>query len=211
VKVEFKEWPKTPRLFREIVVTEKLDGTNAAVQIIPVASLDRITTEDGELIEFFDPQPIAVVDGFAVYAQSRNRLIFPGKTTDNYGFAGWVENNAASLVEDLGEGIHYGEWWGQGIARKYGATVKTFSLFNTARYADVTFTTPNLDVVPVLYEGANNTAAIEAALTLLGAGGSIASPGYMNPEGVIVFHSASRQVFKVTLDANDAGKWEAAA
>jgi hypothetical protein len=211
VKVDFQAWPKTPRLFREITVTEKLDGTNAAVQIIPVANLDRITTEDGDLIEFFDPQPIAVVDGFAVYAQSRNRLIFPGKTTDNYGFAGWVENNAASLVEDLGEGIHYGEWWGQGVARKYDAKVKTFSLFNTARYADITFTTPNLDVVPVLYEGENNTAAITAALTLLGAGGSVASPGFMNPEGVIVFHSASRQVFKVTLDSNDAGKWEAAA
>ncbi len=211
MKVEFKEWPKTPRLFREIVVTEKLDGTNAAVQIIPVANLDRITTEDGELIEFFDPQPIAVVGGFAVYAQSRNRLIFPGKQTDNYGFAGWVERSAASLVEDLGEGIHYGEWWGQGIARKYGAQHKTFSLFNVARYADTTFTTPSLDLVPVLYEGENNTAAIEAALTLLGAGGSVASPGFMNPEGVIVYHSASRQVFKVTLDANDAAKWEAAA
>lgn len=211
MKVEFKEWPKTPRLFREIVVTEKLDGTNAAVQIVPVAEVDRVTKEDGEVIAFFDPQPIAVVDGFAVYAQSRNRLIFPGKTTDNYGFAGWVENNAASLVEDLGEGIHYGEWWGQGVARKYDAKVKTFSLFNVARYADATFTTPNLDLVPVLYEGENNTAAIEAALTLLGAGGSVASPGFMNPEGVIVFHSASRQVFKVTLDSNDQGKWQAAA
>jgi hypothetical protein len=210
VKVEFQAWPKTPRLFREIVVTEKLDGTNAAIQIVELATLDHVVRADGT-VEPFDPQPIAVVDGCAVYAQSRNRLIFPGKTTDNYGFAGWVENNAASLVEDLGEGIHYGEWWGQGVARKYNAKVKTFSLFNTARYADVTFTTPNLDVVPVLYEGENNTAAVEAALTLLGAGGSVASPGFMNPEGVIVFHSASRQTFKVTLDANDAGKWEAAA
>ncbi|MDR6794832.1 hypothetical protein J2X12_002843 [Pseudarthrobacter oxydans] len=210
MKVEFKEWPKTPRLFREIVVTEKLDGTNAAVQILELATLDHIVKADGT-VELYDPQPIAVVDGFAVYAQSRNRLIFPGKTTDNYGFAGWVENNAASLVEDLGEGIHYGEWWGQGVARKYNAKVKTFSLFNVARYADVTFTTPNLGIVPVLYEGENNTAAIEAALTLLGAGGSVASPGFMNPEGVIVFHSASRQVFKVTLDSNDQGKWQAAA
>lgn len=211
MKVEFQAWPKTPRLFREIVVTEKLDGTNAAVQIIPVASMDRWMDESGETTAFFDPQPIAVVDGFAVYAQSRNRLIFPGKTTDNYGFAGWVERNAASLVEDLGEGIHYGEWWGQGIARKYGAQHKTFSLFNVARYADITFTTPSLDLVPVLYSGENNTAAVEAALTLLGAGGSVASPGFMNPEGVIVFHSASRQVFKVTLDSNDQGKWQAAA
>lgn len=211
MKIEFKEWPKTPRLFRDVTVTEKLDGTNAAIQIIPVAEMDRWMNEAGETTAFFDPQPIAVVDGFAVYAQSRNRLIFPGKSTDNYGFAGWVERNATSLVEDLGEGIHYGEWWGQGIARKYDAKFKTFSLFNTARYSDITFTTPSLDVVPVLYEGDNNTAAIQAALTLLGAGGSVASPGFMKPEGIIVFHSASRQVFKVTLDSNDSGKWEVAA
>lgn len=211
MKVEFQEYSKTPRLFREITVTEKLDGTNAAVQIIPVADLDRVTTEDGELIEFFDPKPIAVVDGFAVYAQSRNRLIFPGKTTDNYGFAGWVERSAASLVEDLGEGIHFGEWWGAGIARKYGAQHKTFSLFNVARYADTTFITPNLDTVPVLYEGMFEESEIEDALAMLSAGGSVAASGYMNPEGIIVFHSASRQVFKVTLDANDGGKWETAA
>ena len=211
MKIEFLEWPKTPRLFRDIVVTEKLDGTNAAVRIVPVADVDRVTKEDGEVIAFFDPQPIAVVDGFAVYAQSRNRLIFPGKTTDNYGFAGWVENNSASLVEDLGEGIHYGEWWGQGVARKYGAKVKTFSLFNTNRYADITFTTPNLDVVPVLYEGPFDQLEIDDAMVRLQLRGSVASPGFMNPEGVCVYHSASRQVFKVTLDANDAGKWQAAA
>lgn len=211
MKVEFSPWPKTPRLFRDITVTEKLDGTNAAVQIVPVAELDRLEHEHGGLIEFYGPQPIAVVDGLAVFAQSRNRLIIPGKTTDNYGFAGWVERNAASLVEDLGEGIHYGEWWGQGIARKYDAQHKTFSLFNTARYADITFTTPSLDVVPVLYEGPFDQSIIDGTLTALSILGSKASPGFMKPEGIIVYHSASRQVFKVTLDSNDSGKWENAA
>jgi hypothetical protein len=210
MKVEFSPWPKTPRLFRDITVTEKLDGTNAAVQIVELATLDHVVRGDGE-VELFGPQPIAVIDGLAIFAQSRNRLIFPGKTTDNYGFAGWVENNAASLVEDLGEGIHYGEWWGQGIARKYDAKVKTFSLFNTARYADITFTTPNLDVVPILYEGPFDQAEIDGVLTSLRLDGSYASIGFKNPEGVIVYHSASRQVFKVTLDSNDQGKWETAA
>jgi len=211
MKVEFSPWPKTPRLFRDITVTEKLDGTNAAVQIVPVAELDRWTNDEGVVISFYDPQPIAVVDGLAIFAQSRNRLIFPGKTTDNYGFAGWVERNAASLVEDLGEGIHYGEWWGQGIARKYDAQHKTFSLFNTARYADITFTTPGLDIVPVLYEGPFDQHQVDHALATLSLGGSVASPGFKKPEGIIVYHSASRQVFKVTLDSNDQGKWETAA
>ena len=211
MKVEFQAWAKTPRLFRDITVTEKIDGTNAAVQIVPVAELDRWTTEDGETITFYDPQPIAVVDGFAVFAQSRSRLITPGKTTDNYGFAGWVERNAASLVEDLGEGIHYGEWFGAGIQRSYGLKEKKFWLFNTARYAEATFTTPNLDIVPVLHEGHFDQWEVENALNKLRVNGSYAAPGFMNPEGICVYHSASRQAFKVTLDKNDAGKWEAAA
>lgn len=210
MRVEFQAWPKTPRLFRDIVITEKLDGTNAAIQITPLEELDRVIHEHGG-IEYFDPQPIAVIDGFAVHAQSRNRLIFPGKTTDNYGFAGWVERNAATLVEDLGAGIHYGEWWGQGIARKYDQQHKTFSLFNVARYAEVTFNTPSLDLVPVLHEGHFDQWEVENALSKLRTEGSKASPGFMNPEGICVYHSASRQVFKVTLDNQDAGKWELAA
>lgn len=39
-------------------------------------------------------------------------------------------------------------------------------------------------------------------------GGSVASPYFMNPEGICVFHSQSRKVYKVTLDNNDRGKWE---
>ena len=31
--IEFKEWPKTPRLLRNITITEKIDGTNAAIGI----------------------------------------------------------------------------------------------------------------------------------------------------------------------------------
>ena len=34
---EFVEWPKTKRLFRDIVVTEKLDGTNSAIHLTPIA------------------------------------------------------------------------------------------------------------------------------------------------------------------------------
>lgn len=86
---EFVEWPKTKRLFRDIVVTEKLDGTNSAIHLTPVADweADLISTVPG------DRSLHAVeVDGvhWAVTAQSRKRIITPGKTTDNYGFAGWV-------------------------------------------------------------------------------------------------------------------------
>jgi hypothetical protein len=198
--VEFKEWPKTPRLLRNITITEKIDGTNAAIGIIP--------SDD-----YNDPNIMAHValdgDVFGVYAQSRKRLITPGKSTDNYGFAGWVQQNAAELVALLGEGLHYGEWWGAGIQRKYGMPTKQFSLFNTARHAQLE-TTLNLSVVPVLYEGPNDTAAVTAALESLRTNGSLAAPGFMNPEGICIYQAASRQISKVTLDKEDAGKWEAA-
>ena len=206
--IEFKEWPKTPRLLRNITITEKIDGTNAAIGIVPV--------ERGLPAEDRDPNIFATIptqDGLlGVYAQSRSRLITPGKQTDNYGFAGWVQSNADALVDLLGEGLHYGEWWGNGIQRKYGMSEKWFSLFNTARYAELEEDLDlNLSVVPVLYEGPNDTAAIAAALESLRVNGSVAAPGFMNPEGICVYQAASRQISKVTLDKNDAGKWESAA
>ncbi|GAB1326953.1 RNA ligase family protein [Streptomyces sennicomposti] len=204
---EFVEWPKTKRLFRDIVVTEKLDGTNSAVHISEdEGSLDR-------------SRAYADVDGtrYVITAQSRKRIITPGKTTDNYGFAGWVYEHADSLVRLLGEGLHFGEWWGQGIQRNYGMEDRRFSLFNTDRYDHLNhddaalFDGSRVNTVPVLYRGTFADAAICQALTDLGDYGSVAAPGYMNPEGICVYHSQSRNVYKVTLDHNDAGKWEAAA
>jgi len=202
--IEFKEWPKTPRLLRNITITEKIDGTNAAIGIVPT-----------EKVEAGDPAIIAEVvsdtgEDFVVYAQSRTRLITPGKSTDNYGFAGWVERNAAELVKLLGEGLHYGEWWGNGIQRGYGMAEKWFSLFNTDRYQGISEQTAlNIAAVPVLYRGPNDTEAINLAMTQLREWGSVAAPGFIKPEGVCVFQHASRTIGKVTLDKNDAGKWEA--
>lgn len=216
--IEFQEWPKTPRLLRNIVITEKIDGTNAAIGIVPISSVYHSHPAD---IDAPGLEDITVLEGsvfakvehegaiYGVYAQSRTRLITPGKSTDNYGFAGWVQRNAAELVEVLGEGLHYGEWWGAGIQRKYGMAEKWFSLFNTTRHAGIE-TSINLSVVPVLYEGANDTEAIAAVLEVLRRDGSVAAPGFMNPEGICVYQSASRQISKVTLDKDDAGKWEAA-
>jgi len=36
--------------------------------------------------------------------------------------------------------------------------------------------------------------------------GSYAAPGFMQPEGVVVYHKASGQVFKKTPDKNDGHK-----
>lgn len=176
--IEFVEFPKLPRLSREIIVTEKIDGTNAQVCI----------TEDG---------------GF--YVGSRSRWITP--QDDNFGFAAWAYANRDELMQ-LGPGSHFGEWWGAGIQRRYGLTEKRWSLFNTARWSE---SRPACcHVVPVLYVGPFTTDAVENALSALRIGGSFAAPGFMNPEGVVVYHSAGRVGFKKTIHKDEVPKGQAA-
>lgn len=202
--LEFQPWPKIARLNRDITVTEKIDGTNAAVVIV----LDEYGESDSA-------QTVTVVGDYAVYAQSRTRFITPGQ--DNYGFAGWVQENAEALVETLGAGTHFGEWWGAGIQRKYGLTGsdKRFSLFNTARWGNewpgkCAGLVPGLSVVPTIYRGPFDQDAITDSIDHLRMRGSIAAPGFMRPEGIVVWHDAARQSFKVTLEGDEAPKGQEA-
>lgn len=174
---EFQPWPKIARLNRDITITEKIDGTNAA---------------------------ILVADDLTVAAQSRTRIITP--EDDNFEFARWVQEHAAELAVTLGPGRHFGEWWGQGIQRKYGLDEKRFSLFNTARYAGLEGL---VSTVPVLYQGPFSGWVVSRELDQLRWHGSVAAPGFMHPEGVVVFHSAAQQMFKVTLKGDEAPKSQA--
>lgn len=189
--MEFKEFPKLYRLSRDIIVTEKLDGTNAQVLI------DDITLLDPEYVVYEK-------DGLGVVAGSRNRFIKPG--ADNFGFAAWVQQNAEELL-GLGIGQHFGEWWGKGIQRGYGLEEKRFSLFNTERWSDDSVRPACCHVVPVLYSGPMDTEAIDEQLRMLHDNFSVAAPGFDNPEGVVVFHTHSRHGYKKTLDNNDNHKW----
>lgn len=171
--IPFQGFPKIARLNRECVATEKIDGTNASVWI----SDDRTTIQAG----------------------SRTRWITP--EADNFGFARWVYDHAEELIAGLGPGLHFGEWWGQGIQRKYGQDRKRFSLFNVHKWGE---NRPECcDVVPVLARGLDIRAVTEEALYMLRRCGSIAAPGFANPEGVVVFHTAGSHLYKVTLE-NDA-------
>lgn len=208
--IEFQAWPKTPRLFRDVTITEKIDGTNAAIHIVH----DPAYHELGAFPEGHTIDPATGL-GYRVGAQSRKRLIFPGD--DNFGFAAWVAEHATTLVSILGEGVHYGEWWGSGIQRGYGLTKgeKRFSLFNVHRYGplvevDGVHQLVGLDVVPVLYEGPFDQAAIRTAIWSLRTFGSLAARGFRNPEGVIVYHSASRSVYKVLTENDELPKGVAA-
>lgn len=186
--MDFKEFPKMPRLSREIIVTEKIDGTNAQVAVV-------------ELDGYSAPGAVWEGDGLAIYAGSRTRWITP--EADNFGFAAWVRDNAEE-VATLGPGNHFGEWWGAGIQRRYGLTDKRFSLFNVARWGDER--PACCDVVPVLYRGDFDTAAIEDCIASLRDFGSRAAPGFMKPEGVVVFHTAGNVGFKKTLEKDEVPK-----
>lgn len=180
---EFVEFPSIPRLARDIIITEKVDGTNAQVHI----------TEDGRM-----------------FAGSRSRWITPA--ADNFGFAAWVQAHRDELFA-LGPGSHFGEWWGSGIQRGYGLTNgdKRFHLFNVGRWVPPggvlasekqAFAPACCGVVPVLYRGPFDTGAVESTLGVLAQTGSVVAPGFMKPEGIVVFHEQSRTLFKRTLDGD---------
>lgn len=119
---------------------------------------------------------------------------------DNFGFWRWCNEHTDELLT-LGPGTHFGEWWGSEIQRGYGLTKgeKRFSLFNTSRWSDDATRPACCHCVPVLYAGMFDQGAIMTALHALEANGSVASPGFMKPEGVIVWHTAARIYFKKTI------------
>jgi hypothetical protein len=182
-QIPFTPWPKTPRIGRAMwcMITEKIDGTNAQIVINDECKLTAIG--------------------------SRNRWIKPGD--DNYGFAAWVVSNQSWLEQLLGPGTHFGEWWGSGIQRGYGLGKKRFSLFNAFRWrkhiqagGDMP---PDVDHVPILFEGEYTRGQVEAVMADLARDGSVAAPGFGNPEGVCIHINGS--TMKHTFDGP---KWEAA-
>jgi hypothetical protein len=205
----FTAFPKIPRLYKDVTITEKIDGTNAGIRIVyaPNGLL-----ETGGL----------TVDEYVIFAQSRTRDLPTSspkmdqhpddwRKRDNHGFAQWVVEHAEKLVETLGEGVHFGEWWGFGINRGYGLQKgdKRFSLFNRTRWGhfddpDQLPNIPGIGVVPELYNGPMSLMAVDATMQALTMVGSYAAPGFMNPEGVVLFHSAGNHLYKVTYGYDSA-------
>jgi hypothetical protein len=183
---EFKEFKKIPRLSREIIITEKIDGTNGLIYI----------DETNEL-----------------FIGSRNRWL--DEHSDNHNFWHWATENKEELLR-LGKGYHYGEFWGNGIQRGYNLPKgeKRFSLFNAGKWIKdkniilkekQKYCPACCYVVPILYEGIFDTQEIFNILKLLEIGGSHASPNFMKPEGIIIYHKAGGYYFKKTIE-NDEGK-----
>jgi RNA ligase len=197
---EFVPFRKIGRLSREMVVTEKLDGTNGVIFIgEPNSALDFSRQAGGYPGEFL--------------VGSRSRWIPAGE--DNHGFSTWAYQHKDELIAGLGPGWHHGEWWGKGIARGYGINEKRFSLFNTSLWGPQSDGAGNwicgrhpacCHVVPMLYRGAFDTADVTKVMAALKYTGSLAAPGFMQPEGVVVFHPQGNFLLKKTFEKDDAGK-----
>lgn len=189
---DFIEFPKMARLSREVLITEKIDGTNGCLLI----------NDDG------------------LFVGSRTRWISPAD--DNHNFARWAREHEVELLT-LGHGLHFGEWWGSGIQRGYGLRngEKRFSLFNAIRWCPhgaepqrILTADPRIvkfqdvapaccHIVPILWRGIFDTAQVDFQLCRLRVNGSEAAPGFMQPEGVVVYHMAGGVGFKKTLLKDD--------
>lgn len=216
--MEYIPFPKIPRLSRNIVVTEKIDGTNACVAISCAPDGFQSPLND---FDFRIPK-----GGMEWNVRFGSRTRWLSLASDNYGFCRWGRDNLYDLIE-LGVGNHFGEWWGSGIQRGYGLQEKRFSLFNAGRFveAGVIADAPPCfalkdgmavapaccHVVPVMYQGPFVQDEIEACLSALEFDGSKAAPGYDNPEGIIIYHTAAGSYFKKTIEKDEQWKGKEAA
>lgn len=144
---------------------------------------------------------VHVTEDGDVRAGSRLRWITPAD--DNHGFAAWVEKHQSALAT-LGPGYHFGEWWGQGINRGYGLKEKRFSLFNVTRRDEERPSCCSL--VPIIWRGDFDYLDVAMRLEDLAVVGSYAVPGFMRPEGIVIYHVAGNVLFKKTIEKDYAPK-----
>jgi hypothetical protein len=216
----YPKFKSIPRLHRSVYVMEKVNGTNGLIEIV---SAEKYYSEPVQADR--SGYAVATDDGaYLVFAGSRNRWLSP--ENDNFGFAKWVWENAYKLATGLGEGKHYGEWFGKGIQSGYGLNEKRFALFNVNRWYDprnpgdigkylehfpkaqhVPFLAA-VTVAPVIAigNGRDINSTVEYALHTLESEGSVIAPGFMKPEGVVVWHDAAQAYFKATIENDESPK-----
>jgi hypothetical protein len=219
--MRFVEFKKIPRLSRDVIITEKLDGSNGQIVIMSkekiILECENCDYTSQDFIDKFclyihpDNPHVEEKDKLYIFAASRNRWLNVGKQNDNHAFAYWVKENAPDLVM-LGEGRHYGEYYGKSIQRGYGLDHKRFALFNTSKWQNrglkliddkQQYAPVPCEVVPTLYEGNFDTQVIEYYLDKLAREGSVAVRGFKPAEGVVIYHTASGHYYKKTVE-NDA-------
>lgn len=177
---EFRSFDEIARLHSNVVITEKVHGSNAQ---------------------------ILIADDFS-YVNAGSRTKWLTLDDDNYGFARRVYDNAEEVVKLLGPGRHFGEWYGSGINSGYGLKEKRLALFNTHRWSPVKAEgkLPSwVDVVPVLYQGPWKEGLVPGVMEKLKAGGSQIAPGFMKPEGIVIRFDRNGAMFKHVFEVEETG------
>lgn len=159
-------------------------------EFIKWGSINRFENEKYHFTEKIDGTNACIVIGEDgdYFCQSRSKIITPD--SDNYGFAGWIKKNESEILK-LGEGRWYGEWWGLGIQRGYDQSNKRLSLF----YYPGELPTDLVTRVPHI-----PVASVSECIEYLKTNGSLAAPGYMKPEGAVVYHSLAKTRYKIIID-----------
>lgn len=180
--MEFKSFEKISKFSGiAMTITQKIHGTNAQIRIYEE---ELPGSRSGEKI-------------IKCQASSRTRDIFVGD--DNFGFARYVKDNEAEIIEKLGLGTHFGEWAGPGINSGEGLSEKTFIIFNHYRFPPERPLPKQMMVVPVLYTGHYDYVSVVQTMDKLKEEGSRLSPGFMRPEGIVIEVAGKRykKVFEV--------------
>jgi len=181
--LEFKPWRSIEKYDGvHVTITEKIHGTNAHVHVVK--------DEAGNL---------------RAHAAKRTSYARVG---EHFGFGSYVAANEAEICGKLGEGRHYGEWVGPGVNSDYGLKEKVFVLFNHAYHQprkDAGQLPPQMDVVPVLYDGPYEPGLVERVKANLRASGSKFAPGFARPEGVVITFPQFGTTLKSVFAAEETG------
>ena len=156
----------------------RLDSTCTVTEKIDGTNACVIVTADGEVL-----------------AQSRSRIITP--TDDNYGFARWVKENRRFLVSAKATTSASGGGRASSASTAKSASVSRCS---TCRWADGCGRPFCCDVVPTLLVGEFRSIDFARVEHDLRAGGSVAAPGFMKPEGFVVYHHRLNAYLKHPFD-----------
>lgn len=198
-------YPKIQRYMRPRVwvVTEKIDGTNGSVLVVPV---EAPSMAEGPCTVVKVEAEHCKAPYAAVYAGSRSRWITPRE--DNHGFGSYVWDNANLIANTLPHGRHFhGEWWGHKIQRGYGlpSGERRFSLF----YGDYPpfFLTDLEEIgwrhVPLLKTFGHPPTEEELSMfSSVSIAAACEGVEFEDPEGVIIEHEGARSRFKFTFDGD---------
>lgn len=215
--MDFEAFDKIPRLSREVIVTEKVDGTNGVIGIERLTDTPSPNRADAVFQGPITSDVYVIFDHHLYLVQPGSRSRWLSEREDNFGFWKFVWENAMELVIKLGEGRHYGEWYGSGVnGNKYNLPPgeKRFMLFNTERWSGEASRPPCCEVSTVLFRGqfdelmgpaytgcdcCYDNSVLDGILQGLALYGSRHVIGSAYSEGAIIFHHAGNLLFKKTI------------